>query len=92
MTAYEVRKIRREKRRSRWAFASFLSFFFRRRDYIKKSTKKYYYMTTQQLLLFVGANGSSFLSIGPQTDGTNGSLVSLQNVIMLYCLKSVKTV
>lgn len=32
----------------------------------------------QQPLLFIGVNGSSFLSIGPQIDGSNGSLVSLQ--------------
>lgn len=37
----------------------------------------------QQPPLFVGANGSSFLSMGPHTEGTKGSFVSLQNAIKL---------
>lgn len=37
----------------------------------------------QQPPLLVGANGSSFLSMGPHTEGTKGSFVSLQNAIKL---------
>lgn len=40
----------------------------------------------QQPPLFVGANGSSFLSMGPHTEGTKGSFVSLQNAIKLITL------
>lgn len=36
------------------------------------------YMTVQHPLPEVGAKGSSFLSIGPHTDGTIGSRVVLQ--------------
>lgn len=42
------------------------------------------YMIVQQPPLCDGANGSSFLSIGPHTEGTNGSFVSLQYDIKLY--------
>lgn len=44
------------------------------------------YMTVQQPPPCDGANGSSFLSIGPQTEGTSGSFVSLQYDIKLLCV------
>ena len=44
----------------------------------KPSLFFFLYITVQQPLPEVGANGSSFLSIGPHTEGTIGSLVFLQ--------------
>lgn len=41
-------------------------------------------MIVQQPPLREGANGSSFLSIGPQTEGIKESFVSLQYDIKLY--------